>query len=89
MSDQPIVSRRSRPKPQPGEERFVARLDSPPLAWPAPAKADPYAARRAKAEHLCLWMACSRVVCRRARHCRGAHAACVFEMADVERPLLE
>jgi hypothetical protein len=47
------------------------------------------AGRRARAEHLCLWLACTRAICRRTRHCRGREALCVFENPEVTRPLLE
>jgi hypothetical protein len=65
--------------PKPEDVRFTPILDVPPLAWPKPAPAD----------HLCLWLACSRVLCRDSRHCNGPNAPCVFEQPDVKRPLLE
>jgi hypothetical protein len=80
--------RRTRPAPKPGEERFVPKLAAPPLAFPRPAPADPYAARRARAERLCLWLACSRVLCRRARRCVAPRAPCVFDLPQVTRPIL-
>jgi hypothetical protein len=86
----PILPHRvAPPPPDPADERFVAKLAVPPLDWPNPVPADFTAQRRAEAEHLCLWMACSRVVCRRGRHCLGARAECVFENAEVKRPILE
>jgi len=88
MTDPP-KPRRYRPPPDPNEERFVPKLAVPPLAFPASAPDDPYAARRARADHLCLWLACSRVVCRRARRCVAPRAPCAFEQADVKTPLLE
>ena len=89
MTDPPDLPRRYRPPPKPEEERFEPKLAAPPLAWPEPAPADPYAARRARADHLCLWLACRRALCRRTRHCRGPFATCVFEHPDVKTPLLE
>jgi hypothetical protein len=73
--------------------RFVARLDLPPLDsafWPPrQGRADPVFGRRVKADRLCLWLACSRALCRSARHCVGTHALCIFEQGDVKRPLLD
>ena len=87
--DQPIRRRWQKPPPKPEEELFVPKLAAEPLDWPKPPPVDRVlAARRAKAEHLCLWMGCSRALCRRARHCLGPHAACVFEMPEVRSPIL-
>ncbi len=88
MTDLP-KPRRSRPPPDPNEERFVPKLAAPPLEFPKPAPDDPYLGRRARADHLSLWLACSRVVCRRARRCVAPRAPCWFEQPDVDRPLLE
>ncbi len=88
--DLPIIQRIPPPEPQPNEVRFEPKLEAPPLDLPKPPATDPaLAARRARADHLCLWLACSRALCRRARRCLGPHAACVFEQAEVDRPLLE
>ena len=87
--DLPEVRRVPPPEPKPEEVRFVAKLDCPPLDMPLPEPIDhELAGRRAKAEHFCLWLGCSRALCRRARHCLGTHADCVFEQDDVSAPLL-
>ena len=87
--DLPEIRRVKPPEPKPEEVRFVAKLDCPPLDMPQRERIDPLVAkRRAHAEHFCLWLGCSRALCRRARHCHGPNAACVFEMADVAAPLL-
>ena len=89
FDDLPIIRRAPPPPPKPEEVRFVATLAAPPLDLPLPERVDRrLVARRARAEHLCLWLGCSRALCRRTRHCLGPHAACVFEMADVAAPLL-
>ncbi|MDE2291193.1 MAG: hypothetical protein KGL53_03850, partial [Elusimicrobia bacterium] len=68
---------------------FVPHLAAEPLDLPPRIAVDMVlAARRARAEHLCLWLGCSKALCRRTRHCHGPHAACVFEMPDVAQPLL-
>lgn len=77
------------PPPHPSEVRIVPELPHPPLVPPRRAAPDVIERRRARADHLCLWIACGRVVCRDSRHCRGLRAACVFEMPDVKDPLLE
>ena len=88
--DEPFIRERWKPEPKPEEVRFVAKLDLPPLDWPKRAPIDhELAERRTKAEHLCLWLGCSRVLCRRTRHCLGPNATCIFEMPEVDRPLLE
>jgi hypothetical protein len=73
--------------------RFVARLDLPPFEPPrqgrADRRADPVIGRRVEADRLCLWLACSRALCRSVRHCVGTRALCVFEQDDVKRPLLD
>ena len=84
-----LVRRTQPPPPKPEDVRFTPTLDVPPLALPKPVPTDPVAARRAEAEHLCLWLACSRVLCRDSRHCHGPNAPCLFEQPDVKRPLLE
>ena len=87
--DLPEVRRVPPPEPDPREVRFVAKLAVAPLDLPRPAPIDhELAKRRTKAEHLCLWLGCSRALCRRARHCLGTHADCVFEQDDVSAPLL-
>lgn len=83
------MPRRRPPHPNPREIPFEPKLEAPPLDLPRRAPADPVAARRARAEHLCLWLACRRALCRRRRRCLGTHAFCVFEQDDVKRPLLE
>lgn len=86
--EKPFIRRVRLPEPDPREVRFVAKLTAEPLALSpreTPTLADK---RRAKAEHFCLWLGCSRALCRRARHCLGTHALCVFEMDDVAAPLL-
>ena len=87
--DLPEVRRVPPPEPKPEAVPFVAKLDCPPLDLPLPEPVDRLlAARRARAEHLCLWLGCSRALCRRSRHCHGPNALCVFEMPDVAAPLL-
>ena len=86
--DKPFIRERWKPPVDPREVRFVAKLAVEPLTLPRPAPHTPVEARRAKAEHLCLWLGCSRALCRRARHCLGTHALCVFEQADVRAPLI-
>ncbi len=87
--DLPEVRRVPPPAPDPREVRFVAKLDCPPLDLPLPEPIDhELARRRTHAEHLCLWLGCSRALCRRARHCLGPDALCVFEQDEVDRPLL-
>ena len=71
------------------DERFVPVLEHPPLDLPRPAPSDPFAAERARAEHLCLWLACSRVLCRNSRHCHGRQVNCLAENGEPQRPLLE
>ena len=90
MTEQQPITRRVRPPEPPANEvRFVAALDVAPLNVPQPGRGDPLVAkRRAKAEHLCLWLGCARVLCRRARHCHGRSALCVFEQEEVRAPLL-
>ena len=84
------MSRRNLPPPpNPREVRFVAKLDKPALAPPRLGRGDPVFTRRVAADPLCLWLACSRVLCRSARHCVGTSALCVFEQEDVVRPLLD
>jgi hypothetical protein len=80
---------RSRRPPDPREEPFIPKLKAEPFMWPESAPVDPLAARRARAEHLCLWLACDRALCRRARRCVGPNAECVRLQRDVKRPLLE
>jgi hypothetical protein len=94
MSDLPDdeslpIGRRERPAPRPEDERFVPVLIHPPLDLPKPAPADPFAPSRARAEHLCLWLACSRVLCRNSRHCHGRQVNCLAENGEPPRPLLE
>jgi hypothetical protein len=84
----PII-RRERPAPRPEDERFVPVLIHPPLDLPKPAPPDPFAPSRARAEHLCLWLACSRVLCRNSRHCHGRAVNCLAEIGEPPRPLLE
>ena len=87
--DQPFVRHRPVLEPKPEAVPFVAKLDAVPLDKPSPVPVDRVVAvRRARAEHLCLWLGCSRALCRRARHCHGPGATCVFEQADVAAPLL-
>jgi hypothetical protein len=86
--DLPEVRRVPPPEPDPREVRFVAKLHAPPLALTKPEPPTEVDARRAKAEHFCLWLGCSRALCRSARHCLGTHALCVFEQDDVSAPLL-
>jgi hypothetical protein len=83
------MPRRPPPPPDPREVRFVARLDLPPIDPPRLGRADPVLGRRIEADRLCLWLACSRALCRSARHCVGTSATCVFEQDDVKRPLLD
>jgi hypothetical protein len=87
------MPRRPPPPPDPREVRFVARLDLPPfdsVFWPPRrGRGDPVFTRRVEADRLSLWLACSRALCRSARHCVGTSALCVFEQDDVKRPLLE
>ena len=86
----PEVRRVPPPEPKPEEVPFVAKLAVPPLDLPRPAPIDlELAKRRTHAERYCLWLGCSKALCRRARHCLGPGAACVFEMPDVAAPLLE
>ena len=66
----------------------MAKLAVEPFVPPKVERPTMVDARRAKAEHLCLWLGCSRALCRRARHCLGTNALCVFEQAEVDRPLL-
>ncbi len=88
--DLPIIRKIPPPPPKPEEVRFAPKLAAAPLDRPKPAPVDrALLARRARAEHLCLWMGCSRALCRRARHCLGPHADCVFEMEDVTAPILQ
>ena len=86
--DLPEVRRVPPPEPDPREVRFVAKLDAPPLALAKPEPPTEVDQRRAKAEHLCLWLGCSRALCRRTRHCLCTYALCVFEQDDVAAPLL-
>ncbi len=87
--DEPFIRERWKPEPKPEEVPFVAKLAVEPLDSPKREPVDRVvAARRARAEHLCLWLGCSRALCRRARHCLGPHGSCVFEMEDVAAPLL-
>ena len=90
MTDQqPITRRVPPPDPPANEVRFVAELAVAPLDLPKPVRVDPLIEkRRAKAEHLCLWLGCARVLCRRSRHCHGRGAPCVFEQNEVRAPLL-
>jgi hypothetical protein len=83
------MPRHSPPPPDPRDVRFVPKLDHPPLDPPRVPPPDRIAARRARAEHLCLWLGCSRVLCRNSRRCHGPGAPCVFEQAAVRTPLLE
>jgi hypothetical protein len=83
------MPRRPPPPQNPREVHFVARLDLPPFDPPRQGRADPVFGRRVEADRLSLWLACSRALCRSARHCVGTHALCVFEQDDVERPLLD
>jgi hypothetical protein len=76
------------PPPDPREEPFVPKLAAEPLKWPESKPRDPYEAQRMKAEHLCLWLACNRALCRRVRRCVGPNAECVHIQRDVKRPLL-
>ncbi len=87
--DKPLVRRAPPPAPDPREVRFVPVLTAAPLVPPKRQRPTVVDARRAKAEHLCLWFGCSRALCRRARRCVGRNALCVFEQADVKRPILE
>jgi hypothetical protein len=89
MTDEPILPRRRQRQPKPEEERFRPTLAVPALDAPRRQRPDPIETRRARAEHLCLWMGCTRVLCRNSRRCLGRNAMCVFEQADVERPLLD
>ncbi len=77
------------PPPNPREVRFVAKLAQPPFVPPKLGRGDPVYTRRVEADRLCLWLACSRALCRSARHCVGTSALCVFEQEDVARPLLD
>ena len=83
------MPRRPPPPPDPREVRFVARLDLPAFEPPRLGAPDPVFTRRVEADRLCLWLACSRGLCRSARHCVGTHALCVFEQENVQRPLLD
>jgi hypothetical protein len=75
--------------PDPRAEPFVPKLKAEPFKWPASKPRDPYEARRMQADHLCLWLACNRALCRRVRRCVGPHAECVHLQRDVKRPLLD
>jgi hypothetical protein len=77
------------PPPDPCEVRFVAHLEHPPFVPPRLGRGDPVYTRRVEADRLSLWLACSRALCRAARHCVGTHALCTFEQDDVKRPLLD
>jgi hypothetical protein len=88
MPNLPPIRRVPPPPPDPREVRIKPNLIHPPLELPRRPAPDAIAARRARADRLCLWIACGRVVCRESRHCRGARAACVFELPDVRDPLL-
>ncbi len=86
--DEPFIRERWKPPVDPREVRFVAKLAVEPFVPPKIERPTVVDARRAKADELCLWLACSRALCRRARHCLGTHALCVFEQDEVDQPLL-
>ena len=86
--DLPEVRRVPPPEPDPREVRFQPKLTVAPFVPPKRQRLSEIDVRRAKADHLCLWLACSRALCRRTRHCLGIHALCVFEQEEVDRPLL-
>jgi hypothetical protein len=89
VTDDPPPPRCETWKPPPNEERFRPSLAVAPLDQPRRQAPDPLAARRARAEHLCLWLACRRALRRSSRRCNGTNAVCVFEQADVTRPRLD
>jgi len=89
MSDWPNIRRVPPPPPDPRNVRFASQLEAAPLDSPKRRAVDETAARRASADHLCLWLGCARVLCRQARRCVGRSALCVFEQEEVKRPILE
>ena len=70
------------------EIAFEPQLEHPPLTLPPHPERDPVYTRRVQADRLCLWLACSRALCRSGRHCNGTYATCVFENPGVVDPLL-